>query len=25
MHNSIGLDDGYGVKNARTATMEPNE
>ena len=25
MHNSIGLDDGYGVKNARTATIEPNE
>src|SRR5208283_3968518 len=25
MRNSIGLDDGYGVKNARTATIEPNE
>jgi hypothetical protein len=25
MHNSIGLDDGYDVKNARTATIEPNE
>ena len=24
-HNSLGSDDGYGVKNARTATIEPNE
>ena len=24
-HNSLGLDDGYGVENARTATIEPNE
>jgi hypothetical protein len=24
-HNSLGLDDGYGVKNARTATKELNE
>jgi hypothetical protein len=24
-HNSLGLDDGYGVRNARTATKEPNE
>jgi hypothetical protein len=24
-HNSLGPDDGYGVKNARTATIEPNE
>jgi hypothetical protein len=23
--NSLGPDDGYGVKNARTATIEPNE
>ena len=22
-HNSLGSDDGYGVKNARTATIEP--
>jgi hypothetical protein len=25
MHNSFGLDDGYGVKNVRTVTKEPNE
>ena len=24
-HNRLGPDDGYGVKNARTATIEPNE
>jgi hypothetical protein len=24
-HNSLGPDDGYGVKNARIATIEPNE
>jgi hypothetical protein len=24
-HNSLGPDDGYGVKNTRTATIEPNE
>src|SRR5436190_18770839 len=24
-HHSLGPDDGYGVKNARTATIEPNE
>src|SRR5713226_120809 len=24
-HDSLGPDDGYGVKNARTATIEPNE
>jgi hypothetical protein len=24
-HNSLGPDDGYGVKNARTAPIEPNE
>jgi len=24
-HNSLGPDDGYGVKNARTAAIEPNE
>jgi len=24
-HNSLGPDDGYRVKNARTATIEPNE
>jgi hypothetical protein len=24
-HNSLWPDDGYGVKNARTATIEPNE
>ena len=24
-HNSLGPDDGYGVKNARAATIEPNE
>ena len=24
-HNSLGPDNGYGVKNARTATIEPNE
>jgi hypothetical protein len=24
-HNSLGPDDGYGVKNAGTATIEPNE
>ena len=24
-HNSLGLDDGYGVENARTATIGPNE
>jgi hypothetical protein len=24
-HYSLGPDDGYGVKNARTATIEPNE
>jgi hypothetical protein len=24
-HDSLGLDYGYGVKNARTATIEPNE
>jgi membrane carboxypeptidase/penicillin-binding protein PbpC len=24
-HNSLGPDDGYGVKNARTATIGPNE
>ena len=24
-HNGLGPDDGYGVKNARTATIEPNE
>ena len=24
-HNSLGPDDGYGVKNVRTATIEPNE
>ena len=24
-HNSLGPDDGNGVKYARTATIEPNE
>jgi hypothetical protein len=24
-HNSLGPDDGYGVKDARTATIEPNK
>jgi hypothetical protein len=24
-HNRLEPDDGYGVKNARTATIEPNE
>src|SRR6266849_524033 len=24
-HDSLGPDDGHGVKNARTATIEPNE
>jgi hypothetical protein len=24
-HSSLWPDDGYGVKNARTATIEPNE
>jgi hypothetical protein len=24
-HNSLGPDDGYGVKNARIVTIEPNE
>ena len=24
-HNSLGPDDGYRLKNARTATIEPNE
>ena len=24
-HNSLGPDNGYGVKTARTATIEPNE
>jgi hypothetical protein len=24
-HNSLGSDDGYGVKNTRTATIERNE
>jgi hypothetical protein len=24
-HNSLGLGDGYGVKNARVATIEPKE
>jgi hypothetical protein len=24
-HDSLRPDDGYGVKNARTATIEPNE
>src|SRR3989442_590291 len=24
-HDSLGPDDGYGVKNAGTATIEPNE
>jgi hypothetical protein len=24
-HNSLGPDDGYGIKNVRTATIEPNE
>src|ERR1700730_6130199 len=24
-HSSLGPDDGYGIKNARTATIEPNE
>ena len=24
-YDSLGPDDGYGVKNARTATIEPNE
>ena len=24
-HNSLGPDDGYGVKNARAATIEPDE
>src|SRR4051794_18621499 len=24
-NDSLGPDDGYGVKNARTATIEPNE
>ena len=24
-HNSLGLDDGYGVKDARAATIEPDE
>src|SRR6266849_1893322 len=24
-HDRLGPDDGYGVKNARTATIEPNE
>src|SRR5260221_11043706 len=24
-HNRLGPDDGYGVKNARTGTIEPNE
>jgi hypothetical protein len=25
MHNCLGSDDGYGIKNARTATIEPDE
>jgi hypothetical protein len=25
MHNRLGPNDGYGIKNARTATIEPNE
>lgn len=24
-HNGLGPDDGYRVKNARTATIDPNE
>ena len=24
-HNTLGPDDGYGVKNARIATIEPDE
>src|SRR3974377_624103 len=24
-HDGLGSDNGYGVKNARTATIEPNE
>ena len=24
-HNSLGPDDSYGIKNARTATVEPDE
>jgi hypothetical protein len=24
-HDSLGPDDGYGVKNARAATIEPDE
>jgi hypothetical protein len=24
-HDSVGPDDGYGVKNARAATIEPDE
>jgi hypothetical protein len=24
-HHSLGLDDGYGIKNARAATIEPDE
>ena len=24
-HYSLGSDNGYGVKNVRTATIEPNE
>jgi hypothetical protein len=24
-HHSLGPDDGYGVKNARAATLEPDE
>jgi hypothetical protein len=24
-HNGLGPDDGYGVKNARTAAIKPNE
>ena len=25
MHNRFGPDDGYGIKNARAATIEPDE
>jgi hypothetical protein len=25
MHNRLGPNDSYGIKNARTPTIEPNE
>jgi hypothetical protein len=24
-HDSLGLDDGYGIKDARAATIDPDE